>query len=138
DLADGGIQPVDDVDVAVVIDLKRVQVVQGRLGGRAAVTGVALAPAARDRRDDAGSLVDAADRVGAPVADVEVARRVEVTPVRFADQRSSRRATVACVASLASPHHRLNLADRKRHALFPSEGSIPCRPRFYWRCGNTP
>src|SRR5438552_2749880 len=60
DFPHGGVQPVYDVDVTVGIDLERVQVVQGRLGCRAAVSGVALTPAARDGRDDPRILVDAA------------------------------------------------------------------------------
>src|SRR5262249_4159812 len=95
DLADGGVQPVHDVDVAVGVDLERVQVVEGRLGGRAAISGVALTAAARDGGDDAGRLVDAADGVVAPVTDVEVAIPVEGTSVCFADQRLRRRTTVA-------------------------------------------
>src|SRR5207245_10088310 len=132
DFADGGVQPVYDVDIAVGVDLERVQIVQGRLGGRTAISGVALTPAARDGHDDAGILVDAADGVVAPVANVEVALRVEVTPVCFADQRLRSRATVACVAFLSRPDHRLDLANRTRHARFRPRAPLP-RPR----CAST-
>src|SRR2546425_12516240 len=84
DFADGGVQPVDDVDIAVGIDLERVQIIQGRRVCRAAVAGVALTPAARDGHDDARALADAADGVVAPVANVELALRVDVTSVCFA------------------------------------------------------
>src|SRR5437870_5539985 len=70
---------------AAGVDLEGVQVVEGGLGCRAAVSGVALTAAARDGHDDPGIPVDAADGVVAPVANVEVAQRIEVTPVCFAD-----------------------------------------------------
>src|SRR5437773_2794157 len=119
DFTDGGVQPVDDVDIAVGVDLERIQVIQGRRGCRAAVAGVALTPAARDGHDDARALADAADGVVAPVANVEVALRVEVAAVCFADQRLSRRAATACVAFLSRSDDRLDLANLERHARFP-------------------
>src|SRR3989441_1007234 len=138
DFADGGVQPVYDVDIAVGIDLERVQIVQGRLGCRTAVSGVALTPAARDGHDDAGILVDAADGVVAPVANVEVALRVEVTPVCFADQRLRRRATVACVASLSRSDHRLDLANLKSHARFRPRAPVPRARCSTTRSGQAP
>src|SRR5262245_243585 len=115
DLADSGVQPVDDVDVAVGIDLERIQVVQGRGDCGAAISRVALAPAARDGRDDARALLDSTDGVVAPVGDVEVALRVEGAPVCFADPRLSRRASVARVAVLSRPDKRLDHADLEGH-----------------------
>src|SRR5262245_20617431 len=116
DLADRGVQPVDDVDVAVGIDLKRIEVVQGRGGCGTAISRVALAPGSRDGRDDARPLVDSADGVVAPVGNVEVALRVEGAPVCFADPRQSRRASVARVPVLSRPDNRLDHANLERHA----------------------
>src|SRR5262245_44066409 len=115
DLADSGIQPVDDVDVAGGIDLERIQVVQGRGDCGAPISRVALAPAARDGRDDARALVDSANGVVAPVGDVEITLHVEGAPVRFADPRSSRRPSVARVPVLSRPDKRLDHADLEGH-----------------------
>src|SRR5215471_18105782 len=115
DLANGGVQAVDDVDVTVGIDLERIQVVQGRGDRGAAISRVALAPAARDGRDDARALVDSADGVVTPVGNVEVALRVEGAPVCFADPRLSRRASVARVPVLSRPDKRLDHADLEGH-----------------------
>ena len=117
DFADSGIQPVHDVDVPVGIHIERVQVIQCRFCGRAAVTRVALTTAAGNGGDNPGILVDTADGVGAPVGNIQVAGSVEGTPIGFADQCLSGRATVAGVASLASPDYCLNDANRKSHAL---------------------
>src|SRR5262245_4088800 len=115
DLADSGVQPVDDVDVAVGIDLERIQVVQARGGCGAAVPRVALAPTSRDGRDDARPLVDSADGVVAPVGDVEITLRVEGAPVSFADPRQSGRASVARVPVLSRPDKRLDHAELEGH-----------------------
>src|SRR4029453_7873003 len=119
DFADGGVQPVDDVDIAVGVDLERIQVIQGCLGCRAAIAGVPLTPPARDGHYEARALADTANGVVAPVANVEVALPIEVTPVCFADQRLNRRAAVASVAFVARPDNRLDLANLERHARFP-------------------
>jgi hypothetical protein len=55
DAADGSVQPVHDIDIPVRIHLQRVQVIQRRRGGRAAVTSVAL-PTARSCRCVRGCL----------------------------------------------------------------------------------
>src|SRR5262249_1190315 len=53
DFADSGIQPVHDVDIPVDIHIERIQVIQRRCRGRAAVAGVALTTATSDGCDDA-------------------------------------------------------------------------------------
>src|SRR5262249_54156341 len=120
DFADSGIQPVHDVDIPVDIHIERVQVIQRRCRGRAAVAGVALTTATSDGCDDARILVDTADGVGAPVGNIEVASGVEGTSIGFADQCLGGWAAVASVASFASPDHCLNDANLNSHAFFPS------------------
>ena len=82
-------------EVALRVEVERARAVQRRAGDRRAVGRRAGFAGAGEGGDDAGLHVHLADDVVADVADVEVARGVELDAVRLLELRVLRRAAVA-------------------------------------------
>src|SRR5262249_19717124 len=97
-LADDGVEPVDNVQVAVAVYRDGIGLVEGRLRRRPAVAPVALAAAAGDGGDGPRPAVDPPDAVVAGLRDVEVAGRVDVAVEGLIEAGFRRRPAVAGVA----------------------------------------
>ena len=76
-LADDGVQPVHDIQVAIVRDVQGIGLIQGRLGGRAAVAAIAELAGSGDGGNQVAVAADAAYAVIHRFRHVQVALPVK-------------------------------------------------------------
>src|SRR5262249_20551681 len=100
-LADHGVEAIDDVEVSVLVHGAGVGLVDGGVGRLVAVAGVAFLARAGDGGDDAGLEIDLANAVVHRLGDVEMAAVIDIAMERLAEGCLAGRAAVAGVAALA-------------------------------------